>query len=190
MIQPVTQARWQEAQVAEVLATTYENPGNAREAYAKIFRYLGMEFDQKGKYIIEVGCGAFPAVSFCDNVKPTIVEPLRFPQLAKYAEESDAEWIGFPLEDINTYSFWEFDELWMFNCIQHVRDPELFIEKCKELATTIRFFEPVDYPTCVYHPHTFNQADFERWFGDCVKRYTDRLEQFFDGDCVYGTWRK
>ncbi len=81
-------------------------------------------------------------------------------------------------------------ETWLFNCLQHVRDPELVIAKAKETSGVIRFFEPVDYPTCVYHPHTFTQDNFERWFGDSVKRYTDRVPGFFDSDCVYGTWSR
>jgi hypothetical protein len=172
MIQPITQSRWLEAQTAELTATSYERE-NSRRAYEHIFDYLGMSFDQAGRYIVEVGCGAYPATSYCENVRAWVIEPLRFDSLS----DMGVKWIQKALEDIPLRDLPQVNEVWLFNCLQHVRDPEL------------RFFEPVDYPTCVYHPHTFTEDDFRRWFGDSVKRYTDRLPGFFDADCCYGTWR-
>lgn len=181
MIEPVSKERWQEAQLAEATAITYDRD-NCQHAYELIFQYLGLSFDLEGKSIVEVGCGGYPAVSFCENVHGTIIEPLWFDSL----QSLGIPWMRAAVEDIETLP--RGDECWIYNALQHVRDPELFIAKCKEMASVIRFFEPVDYPVCLYHPHTFSQSDFERWFGD-VKRYTDRLPQFFDSDCVYGTWR-
>jgi hypothetical protein len=182
MIEPITQSRWQEAQAAELTATSYERE-NSRRAYAHIFDYLGMPEDCGGKTIIEVGCGPFPATTFVVNLEPVLVEPLWFRELARLV---GAVWLMEPFEDAEVVRS---DEIWLFNCLQHVRDPELVITKAKEIAPVVRFFEPVDYPTCVYHPHTFTEDDFRRWFGDSVKRYTDRLSGFFDADCCYGTWR-
>lgn len=188
MIQPVTQSRWQEAQAAEIAVVSYDRE-NSRRAYDHIFRYLGMSFNQSGKCIAEVGCGAYPAVGFCKDVDGWAFEPLWFPSLEEMQSKVEIYWIKEPFEDADVNTIY-FHEVWIFNCLQHVRDPELVIIKAKEMAPIIRFFEPVDYPTCVYHPHTFTEADFIRWFGDSVKRYTDRLPGFFDGDCVYGTWRR
>lgn len=182
MIEPATQSRWQEAQAAEIAVASYDKE-NSRRATQYIFDYLGIEPDQQGAMIVEIGCGPYPATSFVVNLEPILIEPLGFNQLNRMI---GAQWIRAPFEDTEIK---QADEVWLFNCIQHVRDPELVITKAKEIAKVIRFFEPVDYPTCVYHPHTFTQDDFVRWFGDSVKRYTDRLPGFFDDDCCYGTWK-
>ena len=184
IIEPITHERWLEAQAAEIAVVSYDEE-NSRRAYGHIFDYLGMSFDQGGKSIIEIGCGAYPALSFCGepNNWMLIVEPLYFQPL----QDAGIPWTRMAFEDTDLLPC---DEVWLFNCLQHVRDPELVIAKAKQIAYVIRFFEPVDYPTCVYHPHTFTQDDFVRWFGDSVKRYTDRLPGFFDDDCCYGTWRK
>ncbi len=185
MIEPISQSRWQEAQAAELSAIQYERR-NSYQASMHIFNYLGMNLDQRGKRIIEVGCGPYPASLFCEHVLPILYEPLRFMRLKQATKDPTVCWYQQAFEDSPRV---EAEEVWLFNVLQHVRDPELVITKAKESAPVIRFFEPVDYPTCTYHPHTFTQADFERWFGGCVRRYTDRLPNFFDADCVYGTWR-
>lgn len=184
MIEAITTERWQEAQDAEIAVVSYDRE-NSRRAYAYIFDYLGMSFEQKGKSIVEIGCGAYPALAFCGepNNRMLIVEPLYFQPL----QDAGIPWARMAFEDT---ALLPCDEVWLFNCLQHVRDPELVISKAKSIASVVRFFEPVDYPTCVYHPHTFTQADFTRWVGDAVRRYTDRLPGFFDADCCYGTWRR
>lgn len=184
MIEPISQARWQEAQAAELAVVSYDIEGSRRSA-GHIFDYLGMEFDQWGKAIAEVGCGPYPATLFCEHVLPFLYEPLWFPELKNATRDPCVRWYQQPFEDAPVI---EVEECWLFNCLQHVRDPEAVVAKAKDTAPVIRFFEPVDYPTCIYHPHTFTEQDFIRWFGDSVKRYTDRLPGFFDGDCCYGTW--
>lgn len=184
MIEPVTKSRWEDAQIAEIAATTY-HPERSRQSYEHIFNYLGMSFSETGGFIAEIGCGAYPAISFCPNASGVVYEPLWFDSLHELASKERIVWYQRAFEDMPHPP--PAAEAWLFNCLQHVRDPELVISMCKEIADVIRFFEPVDYPTCVYHPHTFTQDDFVRWFGD-VKRYTDRLPGFFDADCCYGTW--
>lgn len=183
MIEPVSQERWKEAQAAESRVVSYSLDGAAR-SYQHIFDYLGMTAVQTSKTIVEIGCGPFPALMFCDGVNGIAYEPL-FPKPNHCG--SNVVWIRSAFEefDLNIKAH----ECWLFNVLQHVRDPELVVLKAKERAPIVRFFEPVDYPTCVYHPHTFTQADFERWFGK-TERYTDRVAGFFDADCCYGTWKR
>lgn len=184
MIQAISKDRWLQAQDAEVRVVDY-NRENSERAYRNIFKYLGLSFDQEDKSIAEIGCGLYPAVYFCENVQAIVFEPLF----------SKPEHCGLNIF-WNRCAFEEFkyhfgvDEVWIYNCLQHVIDPEAIVKKSKDVSRVVRFFEPVDYPTCTYHPHTFSQSDFERWFPNSVQRYTDRLVGFFDSDCVYGTWEK
>ena len=189
MIQSITRERWSEAQLAERALHTFEyerGRDHYDQAYAKMFKYLGMDRNQEGKSVLEVGPADFPALAYCRNYKGIIVEPMSSDYLPTLCRFCGIELLTQPLEDLELSRM---DEVWIFNVMQHVIDPEVFIDKCKSIGRMIRFFEPVDCGTCEYHPHTFTQEDFERWFGDSVRRYTDRLEGFFDGDCVYGTFQ-
>lgn len=187
MIEAITTERWQEAQTAELAVVSYDQE-NSRRSYAYIFDYIGMTFEQGNKFITEIGCGAYPAIGYCSGAQGVVYEPLHFDSLENLARAQKIVWYQRAFEDTPYPP--KSDEVWIFNCLQHVRDPDLVISKAKSVAPVVRFFEPVDYPTCVYHPHTFTQADFERWFGDCVRRYGDRKPGFFDADCVYGTWQR
>lgn len=182
MIEAVTRERWNEAQVAEIQVATYDID-NSRRAYQHIFDYLGITANQSDKLIIEVGCGPYPAAMFCDNLSAIVFEPL-FSRSAECG--SGIAWIRQPFEDAEVDL--GADEVWLFNVLQHVRDPEAVVAKAKQVASVVRYFEPVDYGTCIYHPHTFSEADFNRWFPGSVKRYTDRLPAFFDSDCCYGSY--
>lgn len=191
MIEPVTKERWLSAQTAERACHALGfNDGFAHyaESYTHVFRYLGMETEQHGKTIMEIGPADFPALAYCQNYKGLIVEPMPSDYLSLICETRQIEIIGSPVEEAQLPAA---DEVWIFNLLQHVIDPELLVAKCKDAADVIRFFEPVDYPTCVYHPHTFAESDFIRWFGDSVRRYKGgSVSGFHESDCVYGTWER
>lgn len=186
----ITKERWLQAQEAE--RNCHQSDFSSgfqhyRIVYKHTFRYLGMSFDQNGKRILEVGPADFPALAYCHNYRGVIVEPMPSPHLSDICREREIEVLTNPVEEIDLP---QVDEAWIFNVLQHVIDPDLLVEKCKEAASVVRYFEPVDYPTCEYHPHTFSEADFIRWFGE-TKRYTDRgVERFFDADCCYGNWKR
>lgn len=189
VIEAITKERWHRAQVAERSCHTFgleQGVAVYRESYKKMFTYLGMDFCQHGKSIIEIGPADFPALAYCHNYAGTIIEPMPSEHLATFCSSHQVRLITEPVEECDLMPC---DEIWMFNLLQHVIDPELLVSKCKVAAKAIRYFEPVDYGTCEFHPHTFSQRDFERWFGGSVNRYTDRLEAFFDDDCVFGTWK-
>lgn len=184
MIEAVSKDRWLEAQSAEAQVVEYDMNG-AYKSVRNVFDYLNLSFNQQDKIIAEVGCGPFPAVMFCAVRSAMVFEPLF---AAPRHSPSHIYWNQVPFEEFKPKFF--ADEVWLFNVLQHVIDPEKIVSKAKETAPVVRFFEPVDYPTCVYHPHTFSQEDFERWFPESVKRYTDRRPGFFDADCCYGTWTR
>lgn len=177
VIPSITNERWMQAQASEfsLNPVTSDSYGPRNRA---LFHFCQIESDQHGKHIIEVGCGPVPVASFCTNLTLTVVEPLPY-SLSQY------QWIKGPAEDAE----FDGDEVWSFNVLQHVRDPELFIEKIKQVGA-VRFFEPIDYPVSNHHPHYFTLADFQRWFGDCVKRYDKPWwPGFHDAPCAYGVWR-
>lgn len=191
MIQPITKERWQEAQIAEAgyHANSQDDAEHYRRSYQTYFRYLGMGLDQGGKQITEIGSGPYPAVSFCKGIlAAVVVEPLWFATLKELAMQGEIIWQRQPFEeDYEWHSIG--DEVWILNCLQHVADPEAFIEKCKQTAPVIRFFEPIDFGVSDCHPHTYSIDDFIRWFGHAERYKGGSDEGFHTADCAYGTWR-
>jgi hypothetical protein len=191
-MQAITKERWQEAQTAEISfqAKSYEEGWNQfRNAYACYFEYLGIKYNQEGKTILEVGPADFPAIFFCRKVKGIIVEPLEYPILKQIVDDQGFEWHKSALEVVKPKL--QADEVWLFNVMQHIIDPIQFVDKCKSLAGVIRFFEPIDYPECTYHPHTYTLQDYRDLFGDCVRFYKGGSKAgFHTADCAYGVWKK
>lgn len=190
MIEPITIERWKQAQAEEILHHTlsfdkgYEK---WKDSYSKSFRYLGINPDLHGKTIIEIGCAGFPALMYCENYKGIIIEPLHIPTLERVVKNYPILWIDKPWEVAKVEHA---DEIWLLNVMQHIIDPEKFIEKCKATADVIRFFEPINYPTCAYHPHTFTLDDFKRWFGEAAYYNETTIPNFHAGECAYGVWVK
>ena len=190
--EPITQERWEEAQIGEKKfhddVDTEISYSNYMEAYKYYFKYLEIDTDLKGKSIIEIGPAKFAALLYCNNFsKSYIVEPTNYDNIDSYYNGKNIEFIRELYEDCDSPKV---DEVWIFNLMQHVKNPESLIEKAKKSSKVIRFFEPIDLPTNLEHPFSFSEEDYRKYFGDCVKIYTSIGEPNFHGaQCAYGIYK-
>jgi hypothetical protein len=161
------------------------------ESYAQYFEHLGMTFDQKGKTIIEIGPADVPAMFYCRGYeKGHIIEPMPSEILQKLVQHLPIDLYETPAEHM---TFPKVDEIWLLNVLQHTMDPDLIIEKCKDAAKVVRFFEPINDHIDVCHLHSFSLEFFQKHFGECVKYYEDhkgRVVNFHEHECAYGVWTK
>lgn len=192
MTNGITNKRWEEAQEAErachdrLIEKIGEQAAHKQyeKTYQYYFNYLGIDKDQQGKTIVEIGCADYPALEWCHNVKGILIEPLPSHRLNEYVKANGYELIKDKVENIEIP---DCDEIWLLNVLQHVQDPDVFIEKCKK--HTIRFFEPIDCGIHVHHPHDFTEGWYRERLGDCVQNYFPRMGTDFHGArCVYGVW--
>ncbi len=58
-----------------------------------------------------------------------------------------------------------FEEVWIYNVLQHVIDPIKVIENAKRLAPVLRIFEWIDLPAYEGHPHALTKEGLESWIG-------------------------
>jgi hypothetical protein len=181
--------RWQQAQVAE--AKYHKDPldkllSNYKESYRQYFKWLGIEHNLNGKKIIEIGCANIPALHFCTNYTGVIIEPLPSDILQSLVKDMPVTLIKDPAEYVDLSGY---DEVWLFNVLQHVIDPKLLVENMKKIAKCIRYFEPVNMGTCVHHPHGFTMDDFIELFGE-ANHYPDNPSavSFHSHECAYGVW--
>lgn len=196
-VEKISQERWDKAQSAEIKHYDHENADPYETAVDIILRHfnnLDAKKDLVGKKILESGGGTYPAIFFCKGLERGVnVEPLydKFPEKVKNRlTEAGVETISSGFEDVDIDE--EFDEVWFFNVLQHVRDPYLQIEKAKKIANTIRVFEPIECGTNDEHPHEFTIEFFEEQFpGVEVNRYKGgSLYKFHGADCAYLIWSK
>lgn len=58
-----------------------------------------------------------------------------------------------------------FDEVWIYNCLQHVEDPKLIVQNALALAHRVRIFEWIDIPPHEGHPHMLTKVGLDEWLG-------------------------
>jgi 2-polyprenyl-3-methyl-5-hydroxy-6-metoxy-1,4-benzoquinol methylase len=140
MKEAIDKKRWEEAQVGEKLFHIKEpvdvSYNHYRNTYNNYFSYLDIDPDLRDKKIIEIGPGRIAGLLFCDNYqKSYIIEPTEYDDINHLYEDKNLEIIKKTVEDIDLP---QADEVWIFNLMQHVQDPDLLIEKCKKAANIIR----------------------------------------------------
>jgi len=192
--------RWEKAQAAE---RQFHTMGYAdglmhyANSYRNYFDFVGLGYDMHGMTIIEVGPADFPALYFCENANGVIVEPMESEHLKRICEHKNIQLIKKMLEEIDGEDIIALQvgqkaltEVWLFNVMQHIKDPEAFVMKAKMLADRIRFFEPINRPVELHHPQSYTLEDFKHWFGDCVQYYPggDSRPGFHTAECAYGVW--
>jgi hypothetical protein len=83
------------------------------------------------------------------------------------------------------------DEVWIYNVLQHTVDPRLIIENAKRAAPVLRLFEWIDLPPHDGHPHMLTAPALRDWIGTESGAVTELAEsgcfgRAFSGVFVHG----
>lgn len=151
--------------------------------------YTNYRIPLNGQSIIDIGGGPSSLLLKCDNYgQSMVVDPCSYPEWVKdrYAE-SGIKWIKAKGEDINGITALEmiFDEVWIYNCLQHTEDPEKIIRNTQKLGKIIRLFEWINHGTNEGHLHSFTKEWFDKVLkgeGKTVKLSSNGLY----GEAYYG----
>jgi hypothetical protein len=114
--------------------------------------------------ILDIGGGPASMLLKCHNlVRGKVVDPIAYPTwtLARYAS-NNIEVSVKAGEDIDE-SGW--DEVWIYNCLQHVTNPAKLLNKAKVSAKILRIFEWLDIPAHEGHPHMLTKTELDSWLG-------------------------
>ena len=95
-----------------------------------------------------------------------VVDPCGYPNwaLQRYASRS-IEFFNRKAEDLTKFIEGPFEECWIYNCLQHVEDPEKIIQNAKKVSKLIRIFEWIDAGVNVGHIHNLTEKDLNEWLG-------------------------
>lgn len=191
MKEAITQERWELAQSKEIRHHISDSLDisvfNYDRAYKILFNFIDLKTDLEGKSICEIGPARIPALNSCINFsKSYIIEPTVYQETVDLMKDKEVEFIHDKAE---TCDFPEVDEVWLFNVLQHVQDPDLIVERLKQKSKVIRFFEPIVDWVNDEHPHAFTFEDYVQYFGQTTKKYIGgSAENFHTADCVYGIY--
>lgn len=176
---------WEKAQSAEAdfwgtCADTSDEEYKQRQ-YATLMGIDGYKESQglraerynlRGRSVLDLGGGPVSMLLKCENRgRSVVVDPTSFPEwvLGRY-EAAGIEFICKPAEGLALDG--TFDEVWIYNVLQHVQDPEAVIATAKRYGGVVRIFEWVDIPADEKHPHTLTRAGLDKWL-ECKGRVDD-----------------
>lgn len=136
--------------------------------------------------VIDIGGGPVSMMLKTPQIKEgKVYDPSTYPDwtIERYKEHG-IEYVKKGGEEVNETGY---DEVWIYNCLQHTQDPALIIANAKRAGKRLRIFEWIDMPQEVGHPHILTQENLEKWIGQPgnVKHIN---ENGATGKCFYGVF--
>lgn len=122
-------------------------------------------YDLGGRSVLDLGGGPVSLLLKCiHRGAAAIVDPCPYPAWtrARYAS------VGITVfeEPAETFRTPErFDEVWVYNVLQHVDDPEAVIATAKAHGNLLRIFDWLNVPATLGHPHVLTREHLDRWIG-------------------------
>lgn len=142
----------------------------------KQFEYapkMGLEVlsDSQGKFfliggvsVLDVGGGPISLLLKCrDRGRSVVVDPCNYPAwITRRYKEGDIEYKRTKAEAM---SFDEiFDEVWLYNVLQHVDSLEGTVRGCQKYGKIIRVFEWLEIGVAPGHPHNLLEEELNDLF--------------------------
>jgi hypothetical protein len=144
--------------------------------------------DVHSKKILDIGGGPVSLLLKTRNLtEGKIVDPSRYPPWTLERYKCRGIQVEFAnAEEISDIEKW--DEVWIYNVLQHVQDPKLIIENARRAGKLIRMFEWIDIPPHEGHPHELKQELLEEWLG--LRGTVEYMnESGCVGRCFYGVFK-
>jgi len=141
-------------------------------------------FDLRGATVLDVGGGPTSLLLKCVNRgRCRVIDPLIVPDWVKARYGlAGIEFDQRPAEEMSDTGY---AEAWIYNVLQHTRDPESVVRRAQQAAKIVRLFEWIDTPTNEGHPHALSEVLLNEWLGGEGK--VEVLNgQNCRGKCYYG----
>jgi hypothetical protein len=146
-------------------------------------------YDLEGKSVLDIGGGPVSILlKTINGGTRALLDPCKYPEwvLTRYSAAGVYQF----REAAEGYTvFSDFDEVWIYNVLQHVQDPEAVIETAWRHADVIRLFEWIDQPPTIGHPHELKAEALDSWLGG-----RGTIEQMNENGCCgpayYGVFKR
>jgi glycosyltransferase involved in cell wall biosynthesis len=141
-------------------------------------------FDVEGKSILDIGGGPTSMLLKTTNLKKgKVIDPIEYPKWT--VERYNSKNIEVLIDIAENANEKGWDEVWIYNCLQHVIDPQKIIENAKKSAKVLRIFEWINIPPHDGHPHCLTKENLDSWIGGSGKT-AELAESNCYGECYYG----
>lgn len=123
-------------------------------------------YNLHGKSVVDIGGGATSLLLKCINGSNlTVIDPLPIPQWCKDRYEIAGITFRQDMAETQVIPFPVYDEVWIYNVLQHTEDPRQIIENAKKWGKLIRIFEWINAKPHPGHPQMLERAKLNDWLG-------------------------
>ena len=121
-------------------------------------------YDLGGKSVLDIGGGPVSLLLKCVNFGyATVVDPLYYP--GWIGERYNRAGIGYDIMKGEAVTEVGYDEVWIYNVLQHVVSPEQIIQNARKAGKIIRLFEWLEIGEAPGHPHNLLEDQMNEWLG-------------------------
>jgi hypothetical protein len=143
-------------------------------------------YNMNGVSVLDVGGGAYSMLLKCVNVTGVVIDPCDYPSwVYKRYEEAG---IKVYKEMGETKLDIQVDECWVYNCLQHTKNPEMVIKNVLSYCKILRLFEWIENGISEGHLHNLKEKELNKWLGGYGK-VDDLNENGCVGKCYNGIFK-
>ena len=137
--------------------------------------------------ILDVGGGpASMLLKVADLSAGLVVDPMAYPRwtVDRYAMKN----IHVKVQAAEEMDECGWDEVWLYNCLQHTIDPYKIVSNCMRAGKKFRVFEWLDVPPHEGHPWMLTEESMNKWIGSPGKTVMLNDVKGCTGKAYYGVF--
>lgn len=122
-------------------------------------------YDMAGRTVLDIGGGPVSILLKCLGLgcPSFVLDPCPFPDWVAARYQAHGIWLERMAAE-HAFIAPRFDEVWVYNVLQHVHDPERVAALAVNAGRIVRVFDWLDTPYHPGHPNTLTVEDMRRWF--------------------------
>jgi len=121
-----------------------------------VSRIMMVDRGLPNKSVIDIGCGPFSLLLRIPVKEGTAVDPIFYDKLEDAYKAKGIKRLVMRGEDLDILTE-RYDEVWIYNCLQHVVNPSRILKNAMILAPIVRIFEWINIPPYEGHLHMLTQ---------------------------------
>lgn len=180
---------WKKAQAFEKnwwMTSTYYHPGEIEKGDI-VGRLLFADKGAPTKTVIDIGCGPFSLLQRVPVKKGVALDPIFYDQYEQPYIEKGIQRLIKCGEDLSPADG-TFDEAWIYNCLQHVKNPTKILENAISVSSTVRIFEWIHIPPYEGHLHELTPELLAAPFRNCGWNTLIESKGVFGHSGLYGPY--
>lgn len=140
------------------------------------------------KTVLDIGGGPSSMLLKCAGLlRGKVIDPIDYPEWTKKRYEVHNINVQVARGEDANESGW--DEVWVYNCLQHADDVKQIIDNAKRSAKILRIFEWIDIPPHEGHPIELTKQFLDECIGLPGSGTVTLAEQGCYGKAYYGVFK-